>query len=680
MMQRLSQIGFNRQILQKQKETDRGTAAAEGNKMMQEAQGQYEIALKAGQRYYKDAVTHGEYPYPLVLDDIVNEASIAGTVELGVVNIPTERIVGTKSAGRTAALAGNFMPLLDSNTEFGTKWISLCNAHLSDEGIRDPIRCYEFLGRFYVQEGNKRASVMMSYRAPSIPAVVARMIPKYSEDHEVQVYYEFMRFYALSRLYTVEFRHRGCYAKLQAALGLEEDHVWTEDERRRFSSGFTYFRNAFEKQNTKQEDVTPSEALLVWLQVFSFAEIGELTPAELEKRIATLWPDILASANKEAIELNTEPNDKEEGLFSRILGLGHAQKMNVAFLYAFSPEQIPWTKAHDEGRQYLEDHLGAQVNVKVYLAENRQYSAAIEQAIEEGAELIFATTAAMGPACRKAAALHKGVKILLCALFQPYTGVRLYNSRTYECKFITGAIAGAMADGNEIGYVANYPIFGTPASVNAFALGAKMTNPRAKIRLRWSCLPGDPVQQLLEEGINVISNREGAASGATDGRFELGTFFRSEKGELLPLAVPCWQWGKMYEKIIHSIYSGAWKDISASKAINYWWGIGSGVVDVQWSDQLPSGVCGLGKILKRGIAQGTIAPFRMKIIDQNGVLRNDGSADLTPEEILTMDWFCDNVEGQIPGFDEILPESQETVRALGLYRQSLLPETEEKQL
>ena len=650
--------------------------------MMQEAMLQYERALKAGQRYYRNAVIHGEYPYPTVLDELVNESGISGTVDLGVINIPTDRIVGTKTAGRTAALAGNFMPLLEQKTEFGSKWIRLCEAHLSDEGIRDPIHCYEYLGRFYVQEGNKRASVMMSYRAPSIPAHVTRMIPRYSEDHEVQVYYEFMRFYALSQLYSVEFHHRGCYARLQAALGFEEDHVWTDEERRSFSAGFQYFRNAYEKQKAKQEDVTSAEALLVWLQVFSFAEIKELTPAELSSRIAALWPDILAASNSDSIELNTEPSEKETGLVSKILSLGHTQKLNVAFLYAYAPEKSLWTLAHDEGRQYLEERLGDQVSVRVYLAEDRQFSTAIEKAIEEGAEVIFATTTSMGPACRKEAALHKNVRILNCALFQPYTGVRMYYTRTYESKFITGAIAGAMADENEIGYVASYPIFGTPASVNAFALGAKMTNPRARIKLRWSCLPGDPVQRLLEEGVTVISNREAPASGLAKGSFELGTFMRSG-ADLVPLAMPCWNWGRMYEKIIQSIFSGAWNEISASKAINYWWGMASGVIDVQWSDQLPSGVRGLGEILKSGITRGTVAPFRMRIADQNGILRNDGSNDLTPEEILTMDWFCDNVEGQIPEFDQLRPVSRETVRALGLYRQSLpqlAPETEEKQL
>ena len=143
-----------------------------------EASQQYEAALRAGQKYYNDALRRSLYPYPLVLDEILDERTIAGRVDLGIVNIPSELVIGTKSAGRVAALAGNFMPILPENTEFGAKWIALCSAHLSDEGIRDPIQCFEYLGKFYIVEGNKRASVLMSFGAPAIPGYVTRLIPE----------------------------------------------------------------------------------------------------------------------------------------------------------------------------------------------------------------------------------------------------------------------------------------------------------------------------------------------------------------------------------------------------------------------------------------------------------------------------------------------------------------------
>lgn len=135
----------------------------------QEAAEQYAIALKAGQKCRKECLIQGKYPYPQVLDEIFDESMAAGRVELGTINIPTEHIVGTKTGGRQNAFAANFMPLLGEETEFAHKWISLCETNLSDEGIRDPIRCCEYMGRFYVQEGNKRVSVLKSFGAPSIP-------------------------------------------------------------------------------------------------------------------------------------------------------------------------------------------------------------------------------------------------------------------------------------------------------------------------------------------------------------------------------------------------------------------------------------------------------------------------------------------------------------------------------
>ena len=105
-----------------------------------EAMDQYAAALRSGKNYYKLAVSRGEYPYPTVLDNIINPDDIIDRVSLGVINIPTELIAGTKTEGRVSALAGNFMPLLGEDTEFATKWTDLCEAHLSDEGIRPFLR------------------------------------------------------------------------------------------------------------------------------------------------------------------------------------------------------------------------------------------------------------------------------------------------------------------------------------------------------------------------------------------------------------------------------------------------------------------------------------------------------------------------------------------------------------
>lgn len=76
--------------------------------------------------------------------------------------------------------------------------------------------------------------------------------------------------------------------------------------------------------------------------------------------------------------------------------------------------------------------------------------------------MLFATTPPLIAACRKIAVRHPGVRILNCSVSMPYTGVRTYYSRIYEGKFITGAIAGAMAKDDQVGYVASYPILASP--------------------------------------------------------------------------------------------------------------------------------------------------------------------------------------------------------------------------
>lgn len=161
------------------------------------AQEDYRKALRLGQKEFRSSVLKGTYPYLQALDEILEHTAVEYTEPLGVVNIPLASIVGTKTAGRKTAFAGNFMPLLDEDTEFAQKWNALCDAHLS-VGIRDPIKAYEYMNKFYVEEGNKRVSVMKYYEAMSIPGSVTRIVPRRSEDKENKIYYEFLDFYDLT--------------------------------------------------------------------------------------------------------------------------------------------------------------------------------------------------------------------------------------------------------------------------------------------------------------------------------------------------------------------------------------------------------------------------------------------------------------------------------------------------
>ena len=113
----------------------------------------YVKAYRLGKRDYQYRMLHGLQPTVQVLDDILPGRGTYSEVPLGLVQIPADQIVGTKTGGRSSAFAGNFMPILRENTEFASKWASLSTSHIQ-EGIREPIKAYEYMNKFYVLEGN----------------------------------------------------------------------------------------------------------------------------------------------------------------------------------------------------------------------------------------------------------------------------------------------------------------------------------------------------------------------------------------------------------------------------------------------------------------------------------------------------------------------------------------------
>jgi len=602
---------------------------------------EYRLAVKAGKKYYNDKIRHGGYPYPLILDDMVEKSSIFGTQDIGVVDIPIEFIVGMKFDDRAPAFAGNFMPILPEGSEFANKWRALYRANLRDEGIVDPIKCYEYLGKFYVEEGNKRVSVLRHLGAVSIRASVTRIIPNYSEENAIAVYYEFMHFYSLTKLYTIDFNYMGYYNALLVSLGMKPEHEWTEDERRTFNNGFAIFQHAYRPLREQYPDITDAEALLAWLHVFDFVWLKDTPITKLTEQIKTIIPDVQAERNANLNVLSTAPREESRNIRNRLRDAMHSM-LNAALIYGASLNN-DWTKNHDNGRKYIEALYNKKVKMSVYNAINGDYYEQMVKAVEDGADVLFATMPNMIEAARRIAVEYKHIKVHVCALALPYAGVRMYYIRSYECRFIAGAIAGAMTNGDIITYNAHYPICGATADINAFALGVAMTNCHAKVALHWTCVPGDePV----------------------DG-FNYKDYF-----------IQRWNWGYFYEKIIKSILDGSWHDYREGESISYWWGLSARVTDMILSRDVPSGIAFMAENIKQSIINQSLDPFRMRIVDQDGMVRNDGKQSIPADELMKMDWLCENVIGAIPEIDDVIPEAREMVSLLGIHRDNLLPKKE----
>lgn len=632
----------------------------------------YSDALKIGQKEYRARLMKGDYPYLPALDEILSYVKVEYEVNLGLCEIPLEMIVGTRTRGRTNSFASNFMPLLPPGSEFAGKWIHLCTS-LQEEGVRDAIKVYEFMNRFYVLEGNKRVSVLKYLDAYSVPCNVIRVVPKRSESKENIIYYEFLDFYAVTNINYIYFSEKGRFAKFLEQIGTPKGEKWTSDERLEFSDLYSRFRKAFEAKGGRKLPITVGDALLAFITVFGYKETQQKTTQEIKNDLSKVWDEFLVLTEEESIELSMEPPKKSDSLskHKNLLNLilpDNVNKIKIAFLYEKTHRTSSWTYSHELGRLYLENVFPGQVETESFenIVAGENDLERMEQAVQEGYNLIFATSPVMLPASLKIAANNPDVKILNCSLNISHPTLRTYYARMYEAKFLAGAIAGSMTATNKLGYIADYPIYGMAANINAFALGAKMVNPNAKVYLDWRTLKDRNVKITDDPEINYIMDQDMKTPVNTSRHFGL-YYINGETPD--NLAMTTWHWGKLYEKIVRIVLNGTWKEDDAAtgnRAINYWWGMSAGVVDLICSQSLPQGTKRLVDLLRNNICSDILIPFAGELCAQDGNVMSKSDQIIPPQEIITMDWLLDNVVGSIPSISDLTEEAQAVTKMQGL--------------
>ncbi|MBQ6152892.1 MAG: BMP family ABC transporter substrate-binding protein [Ruminococcus sp.] len=637
----------------------------------------YKEALKLGQKEVRSKNAKNENPYLPVLDDIVPpERSMAGS-HLGVIQIPVWFIIGTKTGGRVNAFTTDFLPILDEGTEFADKWEALYRSHLS-EGIREPIKVYEYLNRYYVEEGNKRVSVLKYCGAYSVPADVIRVMPEKSDSEEIQLYYEYLEFNRISKINFIEFTKRGSYRDFLRAMGKPLDEYWSIEEQHRFSSTYYYFEKAYKENDGDKMKITVGDAMLSYIQVYGYTELQNSGEAQIRINLQKMWEEIALKEEDDAIELKTSPaEEKKPSVLSKVLPITIPSGLKVAFVYDLPPEKSGWIKDHELGRIHAQTVLGDKIETTVYICEdeNDLYSD-IERAITDENDIVFTVSPRMLQASLRAAVEHPETVVMNCSLNISHRYVRTYYPRMYEVKFILGLLAGSLTQSGRLGYVCDYPIFGQIAGINAFALGAQMANPRAKVFLEWSSVKGakEAAISLHQQHIHIISSQD-TVRFEEDDRHSFGlSHIGREKTDLL--AVPVWKWGVYYEKILRSMLDKTIKNeyVNTSRALNYYWGMSAGVVDVEYAPALPLASRRYADFFRDSLIRGAATPFLTPFYNQSGEIIGSRQHELSLDQIINMDYLADNVIGSIPTYDELNAIGKATVEAVGIWQAKPKPE------
>lgn len=628
----------------------------------------YKQARAMGRHYlseHSDSATKG---YLYILDDLLDNVEICGEINLGTTEIPIHKILGTRTSARSNAFAGNFMPLLPENTEFGAKWCKLYESHIR-EGIREPIKVYEYLNRYFVQEGNKRVSVLKYLGAVAIEARVTRLIPKRDESNkQISIYYEFLDFDRRATFDNLWFSHRGGFTGL---VNLVETWQHEHPECKTatadlINASFKAFRLCYREAGFGTIPITSGDAFLEYLKVYGFKPDRPLDT--IREQVKSCEAQFKLVSVKDPDTVNTVeqkfPSEKAAlSFFSR-----KPRKLKVAFAFESTPEKCLWTYDHDVARKRLERNLGDKISVITrYQVPNGENSyGPLKELMEEEPDILFATSPNMSAGALRLSIENPDKTILNCDFAQPKKNIMTYYAKFYEAAFLCGVMAGSMTRTGLLGYtttMATHP--DSTFNLNAFCLGAQLVNPTAHVvnlnlyRVDMS----DPYhmearKELSHHGVDIAMcihqpNTPLVRKGFPGVYAQLYLLQTNTGHPRECIGAAAVDWSVLYNDLVGDSFKtkNSILDITRSgndSSVHFGWGLNTGILDVLGVDSfMGHNAIRLLNIFKDLIATGKIHPFEGPLYDRNHNMILEKYSTLNLLEIQSMKWLHEAVVDSI---------------------------------
>lgn len=628
----------------------------------------YKQARAMGRHYlseHSDSATKG---YLYILDDLLDNVEICGEINLGTTEIPIHKILGTRTSARSNAFAGNFMPLLPENTEFGAKWCKLYESHIR-EGIREPIKVYEYLNRYFVQEGNKRVSVLKYLGAVAIEARVTRLIPKRDESNkQISIYYEFLDFDRRATFDNLWFSHRGGFTGLVNLVETwQQEHPECKTSTADLiNASFKSFRLCYREAGFAGIPITSGDAFLEYLKVYGFKPDRPLDT--IREQVKSCEAQFKLVSVKDPDTVNTVeqkfPSEKAAlSFFSR-----KPRKLKVAFAFESTPEKCLWTYDHDVARKRLERTLGDKISVVTrYQVPNGENSyGPLKELMEEEPDILFATSPNMSAGALRLSIENPDKTILNCDFAQPKKNIMTYYAKFYEAAFLCGVMAGSMTRTGLLGYtttMATHP--GSTFNLNAFCLGAQLVNPTAHVvnlnlyRVDMS----DPYhmearKELARHGVDIAMcihqpNTPLVRKGFP-GVYAQLYLLQSNTGHPSEcIGAAAVDWSVLYNDLVGDSFKtkNSILDITRSgndSSVHFGWGLNTGILDVLGVDSfMGHNAIRLLNIFKDLIATGKIHPFEGPLYDRDHNMILEKYSTLNLLEIQSMKWLHEAVVDSI---------------------------------
>ncbi len=357
------------------------------------------------------------------------------------------------------------------------------------------------------------------------------------------------------------------------------------------------------------------------------------------------------------------------------------EKLKAGFIYIGPVGDYGWTRAHDEGRKAVEKAFPWLETTYVESVPEGQVGSYIDQMVRQGAKVIFATSFGYMDGVLEAARRYPDVIFAHATGFKRAPNVATYMADFYQIYYLNGLMAGALTKSGKVGYVGAFPIPELKRHINAFTLGVRAVNPKAKVLVRWiyewysPAAAKEATEALIADGADVFAFTEDSPTVvqvAAEKGFPSFAHY-SPMLKFAPDYVVSGQlvrWGEIYKDFLAKVRAGLYTAKNLED-VDYWWllpqkavvlGADFGVpVNPKFIPALKAkkikhpvfgeiSVYDLVMKLHALMSDVELAfdPFQGPIYDRNGVLRVPEGLRLSKQELQTIEWAVKGVVGPWP--------------------------------
>jgi basic membrane protein A len=329
----------------------------------------------------------------------------------------------------------------------------------------------------------------------------------------------------------------------------------------------------------------------------------------------------------------------------------------AAWIYVGPHNDGGWSQAHDQGRLYVQKHLGSKVvtTYKENVPEGPQVATVIDQLVRDGNKIIFGTSFGFQPAMAAAAKKYPDVKFEMATGTIIQKNMSEYYGAGEDAIYLSGIAAGAASKTGVVGYVVPFAIPEVIRHTNAFTLGVQKAHPGATVKIIWTNSWFAPdketkaAENLRSAGVDVIGqNVDSPAAGQYSEKAGVPWVgYDSNAQKFAPkvwLTGAVYNWGPYYLKRVTAAMNGTWK------TGNYYGSLKDGFTKLA-----PYGK-GVSAATKKLIAQqkaliesGKWNEFSGPIYDQSGKLRIKPGHRPSFNDLYSMNYLVKGVIGSAKG-------------------------------